>query len=74
MATTVVTAPTIRTMTIQETLLGSQSLSSAMGKLKGMPTAVAETAIMEPARKQNIRALTRLYKVVRLLPQIFSSL
>ena len=39
---------------------GSQSVNFANGILNGMPIAVAETAIMEPAKKQNMRALTRL--------------
>ena len=50
----------IATATIQPMLFGSQSPSEGMASPKGMPTAVAETAIIEPAKKQNISALTTL--------------
>ena len=42
-----------------------------MGISNGMPTAVAATEIIAPARKQNIRALTILYTKSRLGPVIF---
>ncbi len=60
MASMVTTAPTANTVMTQPTLVGSQSARPGMGMPNGIPTAVADTAIMEPARKQNMRALTML--------------
>ena len=41
-------------------LLGYRSFSPGMGNLNQTPTAVADTVIMAPARKQNITPLARL--------------
>src|SRR5690554_6739659 len=73
MATTVVMAPTTKTVITHPQLLGKISVREGMAKSNGIPTAVAETAIMAPARKQNKPALTKLYTRVNLLPAIFSS-
>ncbi|MBA7579380.1 hypothetical protein ES708_21250 [subsurface metagenome] len=54
----VTTAPTMNTTTIQLMLLGYISLNPGIGIPNGSPTAVADTAIIAPARKQNMRALT----------------
>ena len=54
------TAPTPSTMSTKLVLLGIQSPSEGIGMSKGMPTAVADTVIMAPARKQNRMPLARL--------------
>ncbi len=73
MATTVVMIPIKNTAITQPTLLGYMSFNDGMIILKGMPTAVADTAIMEPAKKQNNPAFTRLYISEKFEPPIFCS-
>src|SRR5699024_7460382 len=73
MATTVITDPTAKTVIIHPKLVGIQSPSVGMAISNGSPTAVAETAIMAPAKKQNIRAFTTLNIEASLEPQIFLS-
>ena len=58
-ATKDMTAPTANTTIIQPTLFGSQSDKPSIVILNGIPTAVAETEIIAPARKQNIKPLAR---------------
>ena len=66
-------APTPSTARTQPILLGSVSVSSGIGKSNHTPTAVAETVIIAPARKQNMTPLAKLYSVTNLRPQIISS-
>src|SRR5699024_4039300 len=73
MATTVITDPTTKTVMIHPKLVGNQSPSVGIAIPNGSPTAVADTAIIAPARKQNIRALTTLKIDASLEPQIFLS-
>ena len=67
------TAPIIITITTQVIPLGIVSVNLGIGILKGIPTAVAETVIIEPAKKQNKIPFARLYPVTNFLPQIFSN-
>src|SRR5699024_5862768 len=67
------TIPTRKTVTIHPKLVGNQSPSVGIAIPNGSPTAVADTAIIAPARKQNIRALTTLKIDASLEPQIFLS-
>ena len=60
MAMTVITAPTPSTVNTHPRLFGNISVSEGIAMPKGIPTAVAATATMAPARKQNIKALTML--------------
>src|SRR5690606_20474167 len=58
MANIVIIAPTMKTVITHPALDGYISFKVGISTLKGMPTAVAETATIAPARKQNMRALT----------------
>ena len=73
MATSVITPPINRTVRTQPGVLGNQSDRVGISRSKGIPTAVAETAIIDPARKQNIKELTRLYQRTTFLPAIRSN-
>src|SRR5690606_2735096 len=59
MATTVVIAPIPNTVIPQPILFGYTAVSEGISRLKGIPAAVAETAIIEPAKKQNSAAFTK---------------
>ena len=52
--------PNINTIIIQVNPLGKVSVSFGIFILNGIPTAVAETVIMAPARKQKRMPLARL--------------
>ena len=72
-AITEMAMPIKSTITIQVEPLGKVSVSFGMGISKGIPTAVADTVIIEPAKKQNKIPLAKLYPVTNFLPHIFSS-
>jgi len=59
-ATIATSMPTASTTTTHPTLFGSLSSRLGIGKSTQTPTAVADTVIIEPARKQNITPLARL--------------
>ncbi len=60
MASSVTAAPTASTVTTHPTVFGYRSLSPGIAMSNGIPTAVAATEIIAPARKQNMRAFTML--------------
>ena len=72
-ATTAMTLPTAATARIQPRLFGRVSSNLGIGNSNHTPTAVAETVIIAPAKKQNMMPLARLYSTTRSRPQIRSS-
>ena len=68
-----ITTPIKITIIIQVKPLGMVSVNLGIGISKGIPTAVAETVIIDPAKKQNKIPLARLYPVTNFLPHIFSN-
>ena len=52
--------PVMITISTQGAPLGMVSFKAGIGKLNGMPTAVVETVIIEPAKKQNKTPLATL--------------
>ncbi len=72
-ASSVTAEPTTSTVTTHPTVFGYRSLSPGIAMSKGIPTAVAATDIIAPARKQNMRAFTMLYTKSSFGPAILRS-
>jgi hypothetical protein len=53
--------------------LGMVSVNLGIGISAGIPTALADTVIIDPAKKQNKISLAKLYATTNFLPQIFSN-